>query len=1280
GSTTRSIVVNCPAISVLDGSLMLSTTGTTYTQSTGFSANSNPSLNTAGYGWSLVTPPTGFSIGATNGRLTVGNTVAAGLYSLNVRATANAPYSTCLQTQATNYRVCPVFTWTPSTLPNAPVGVNYNTVAGTQVAATGSAAISSYTITGGPAWLSINNSGVLSGTPPAAATAVTFTVNAFDANNCVGSRAYTIDAVPVDYGDYPAFGAASQIAGTAVFIGSNATDGEMTSPSTGAAVVDDTTGTDDEDLVMPVVLTDVGAQPVMTIPVTLAGGVTAGRIGAWIDWNGDNDVADTNETVTLSTVNLVAGLNTITATLNPPLGTTPGDKFMRIRVTEGTTMPALSGLSYLRGEVEDYAVQVRSPLVLFGMEQRSNTGIPAAQSAVPSTYLAPCVTSQPLALYSGAGGVEFNGLVVGEDGNPEGTLFPNITITTGRQLRSASGWDTTLYPGLQAARSSLTPAADSAPFTFTFGGVTPDTVISGFAMNCARMSGAPNQVQVYLTWHDGTAFRTAWTSPVVLPESYYSGTPPVQWQTVLMDGFTNGFTLPTGAALSNTTFLCEVYAFGGTGSLMIDNVTLLGTSVCAITDLGDWAHATNPSGAATSTATSVVNSTLRLGATVDAEFIVTAGAAATWDDATNNGSANDEDGVTMPASIAAGASVTIPVSLFNNNTAGRYLKGWIDFNNDGVFNDVDVTTAGGERISNLLTNANAAQQTVNVNFTVPVGASVGSARGVRFRVSDNVATTPVSSGAAGETEDYVVNIACPVISIADGALMLNTTGTAYTQATGFSATSVLTGGYSWSLVTPPSGFTIGSADGRLTVASSVPVGGYSVTVRAASLGNVACLQDKTASYRVCPVFTWTPASLPNAVVGQNYNSIGGTVIAATGSAAIVNYSLTGAPSWLTINSSGQLSGTPTASAASATFTINATDANGCTGSTTRTVTVVCPTFSIANGTLMLNTTGTAYTQATGFAASSNSAISTAGYAWSLVTPPAGFTIGAADGRLTIANTVAAGVYNLSVRATANAPYATCAQDKAASYRVCPIFTWTPASLPNAVVGQNYNSIGGTVIAATGSAAITNYTLTGAPSWLSITSAGQLQGTPTASAASATFTINATDANGCTGSTTRSITVVCPTFSIANGTLMLNTTGTAYTQATGFAASSNAAINTAGYAWSLVTPPAGFTIGAADGRLAVANTVAAGLYSLNVSATANAPYATCAQTKTASYRVCPIFTWTPASLPNAVVGQNYSSIGGTAIAATGSTTISSYTLSGAPSWLSINSSGQLQGTP
>ncbi|MFN9944660.1 MAG: putative Ig domain-containing protein, partial [bacterium] len=89
--------------------------------------------------------------------------------------------------------------------------------------------------------------------------------------------------------------------------------------------------------------------------------------------------------------------------------------------------------------------------------------------------------------------------------------------------------------------------------------------------------------------------------------------------------------------------------------------------------------------------------------------------------------------------------------------------------------------------------------------------------------------------------------------------------------------------------------------------------------------------------------------------------------------------------------------------------------------------------------------------------------------------------------------------------------------------MCPVFTWTPATLPDAVVGQNFNSIAGSLVTATGSGAIVSYSLSGAPSWMSITSTGQLQGTPTASAAAVSFTITATDANGCSGSITRSVT-------------------------------------------------------------------------------------------------------------------------------------------------------------
>jgi hypothetical protein len=155
------------------------------------------------------------------------------------------------------------------------------------------------------------------------------------------------------------------------------------------------------------------------------------------------------------------------------------------------------------------------------------------------------------------------------------------------------------------------------------------------------------------------------------------------------------------------------------------------------TDFGDWAHATNPAGAATTTTTSTANANLRLGATVDVESTVTASNVAMADDTTNTGSVDDEDGVTMPASITQGGSVTIPVSVFNNSGAPAYLNAWIDFNNDGAFNDTIYTTAGGERLEAArLIVTGAASTTQNITFIVPQASSPGTNRGVRVRLTN----------------------------------------------------------------------------------------------------------------------------------------------------------------------------------------------------------------------------------------------------------------------------------------------------------------------------------------------------------------------------------------------------------------------------------------------------------------------------------------------------------------------------------------------------------------
>ena len=284
---------------------------------------------------------------------------------------------------------------------------------------------------------------------------------------------------------------------------------------------DDTSGTDDEDLTMPIFT--VGTSTTLAVPMTITAASLSGStacVNVFVDWNGDNDVADANETLAVQTVSATGTFN---FSLTPPVGTTAGTKYLRIRAAEGATHPGFSGTSTLKGEVEDYAITVTA-------------------------------------------------------------------ITT---------------------------------------------------------------------------------------------------------------------------------------------------------DFGDW----NGSGAATATASSTMNSNLRLGALVDAEASVTANATATTDDTTGS---DDEDGVTMPASISQGQSVTIPVLIQNNTGAVAYLHSWIDFNNDGAFNDT-VVSSGGERLEPVRTinNGTTTSTAQNITFSVPAAASAGTQRGVRFRLTNSNTTTPTNTGSHG---------------------------------------------------------------------------------------------------------------------------------------------------------------------------------------------------------------------------------------------------------------------------------------------------------------------------------------------------------------------------------------------------------------------------------------------------------------------------------------------------------------------------------------------------
>ncbi len=109
----------------------------------------------------------------------------------------------------------------------------------------------------------------------------------------------------------------------------------------------------------------------------------------------------------------------------------------------------------------------------------------------------------------------------------------------------------------------------------------------------------------------------------------------------------------------------------------------------------------------------------------------------------------------------------------------------------------------------------------------------------------------------------------------------------------------------------------------------------------------------------CPVFTFSPSSLPNGTAASAYSQ----TISASGTTGTVAYNITSGalPTGLTLSGSGTLSGTPAVTGAFG-FTITATDSAGCTGSQAYSLIVDCGTIVFHPTSLPAGTAGVVYSQ------------------------------------------------------------------------------------------------------------------------------------------------------------------------------------------------------------------------------------------------------------------------------------------------------------------------------
>jgi len=136
-----------------------------------------------------------------------------------------------------------------------------------------------------------------------------------------------------------------------------------------------------------------------------------------------------------------------------------------------------------------------------------------------------------------------------------------------------------------------------------------------------------------------------------------------------------------------------------------------------------------------------------LGTTRDSELDAAPPLDGTGDDASDTGSADDEDGVIVVTTIVATRGSATTASLAVTASALGKLDAWIDFNRDGTWTiDEQIFV-----MEDVVAGVNL------LSVTVPAGSVPGDAF-ARFRLSSAGGLNPTGATDDGEVEDYVVSI------------------------------------------------------------------------------------------------------------------------------------------------------------------------------------------------------------------------------------------------------------------------------------------------------------------------------------------------------------------------------------------------------------------------------------------------------------------------------------------------------------------------------------------